>query len=1254
MMDRDSPAAQMVPEEMPKEAQASKEQQTPKEFVHLRVHSLYSLSEGAIHLNSLIKQTDQQGMNAVCVTDSMNLFGSFQFSQAAAEKGIQPVLGAILHLQPFSVRTGNILSGQIETTGGAGRLQTTEPLQLPILCKDEKGYRNLCQFLSRAYLDTEDQLIPWDWLQPENCTGLIALSGGLDGPLVYSLMSPKAGNKPQEQADAVLKKLANCFQDRFYIEIQRHDLDQQKQVEPALTSLADQHDLPLVATNDCFFLTPDMHDAHDALLCIAQGTRISDPNRRRVTEHHWFKPADEMIQLFHDLPDAIENTVEIARRCHFFLETSQPILPPFEPPGGIKQEDYLSKLVYEKLDNYLSKLIDRQQPSEEEAQDMRARYQARMETELEVINSAGFAGYFLIVADFIDWARQKNIPIGVGRGSGVASLVAFSMGITAIDPLVWDLMFERFLNLERISPPDFDVDFCPQRRDEVIAYVRERYGADRVAHIITFGTFQARAALRDCGRVLEVPYSVVDRLAKLIPFNPNDQKNLEEFLKADEQIRKVLAADEQLQTIYDTAVKIEGLCRHASTHAAGVVISDRPLRELAALYQDYRSALPSTQFNMKAAESVGLVKFDFLGLKTLTVLQDAKEQIDERSDQKQPLDYDFLSFDDEKTIDIFRTANTHGIFQLESAGMRNWLRALKPDNIDDVVAIVALYRPGPMDSIPTYIARRWGREPVDCLHPKLEEVLGPTYGVLVYQEQIMKMSQILAGYTLGQADDMRSAMGKKNATKMAAHRIRFIEGALEHSNIQQDEAGALFDKMAPFANYGFNKPHSVAYAIIAYRTAYIKANYPLEFYAAAMDQERKAGNTDAISGYFRDAKKNEVSILPPSVNYPVTRFAIEYDAEKPLGGEVRYCLGALKNVGDAPVQMIADCFAKDGAFKDIYDFLERIDPKLFNPRLFEIFIKAGAFDDLEPNRALLLQNVKMLYQHAQASAQGDNPGLFGIDLAQMNRPVLEPAPAWPLTLKLAAEAEAVGFYLTGHPLDAFSRELKRLDVMPSKVIGEDMLDPYTDFSLAGAVVSVKITSRTSERRTGRNKGEKFTYRMANLKLSDTNGLYDIMVYDPTDHQIETILRPGELVFVTAMLVPNRPANENENKLPYSENPASENPASENSSASGEMDDNGSSSGKRLRVKRVKSLAEAIANSATGAHLELAQDDNVDWSAFKNVLENQTQEGTGRIRATVHTGPANFLECELPGHYEILPGFAEQMRDVRGVIAVEIL
>ena len=1250
MMEMDSPAAHMVPEEAPTEAQA------PAEFVHLRVHSLYSLSEGAIHLKGLVEQTDEQGMRAVCVTDSMNLFGSFQFSQAAAEKGIQPVLGAILHLQPFSVRAGDILSGQIETTGGSGRLQTTEPLLLPILCKDEKGYRNLCQFLSRAYLDTEDQRIPWDWLQPENCTGLIALSGGLDGPLVYSLTSPKAGNKPQEQADAVLKKLADCFPDRFYIEIQRHDLDQQKQVEPALISLADQHELPLVATNDCFFLTPDMHDAHDALLCIAQGTRISDPNRRRVTKHHWFKPADEMARLFHDLPDAIENTVEIARRCHFFLEASPPILPPFTPPEGITQEDYLSKLVYERLDSYLSKLIERQKPTKEEVQDMQTRYQARMQTELDVINSAGFAGYFLIVADFIDWARQQNIPIGVGRGSGVASLVAFSMGITAIDPLVWDLMFERFLNLERISPPDFDVDFCPQRRDEVIAYVRERYGADRVAHIITFGTFQARAALRDCGRVLEVPYSVVDRLAKLVPFNPNDQKDLKKVLETDAQIRKVLEADEQLQTIYDTAVKIEGLCRHASTHAAGVVISDRPLRERAALYQDYRSALPSTQFNMKAAESVGLIKFDFLGLKTLTVLQDAKELVDARLDQTQPLDYDFLSFDDEKTIDIFRTANTHGIFQLESGGMRNWLQALKPDNIDDVVAIVALYRPGPMDSIPTYIARRWGREPVDYLHPKLKEVLGPTYGVLVYQEQIMKMSQILAGYTLGQADDMRSAMGKKNATKMAAHRIRFVEGALEHSNIQPDEAGVLFDKMAPFANYGFNKPHSVAYAIIAYRTAYIKANYPLEFYAAAMDQERKAGNTDAISGYFRDAKKNDVSILPPSVNYPVTRFAIEYDAEKLHGGQVRYCLGALKNVGDAPVQMIAECFAKDGAFKDIYDFLERIDPKLFNLRLFEIFIKAGAFDDLEPNRYLLLHNVKILYQHAQASAQDDNPGLFGIDLAQMNRPTLEPVTPWPLTLKLAAEAEAVGFYLTGHPMDAFSRELKRLDVLPSSVIGEDTLDLYTDFSLAGAVVSAKITSRTSEYKTGRRKGEKYTYRMANLTLSDTNGLYDIMLYDPTDQQIETILQPGELIFINAMLVPNKPASENAPKPPNSENPDnSDAGASEDSSAPKEgADTDSSSSGKRLRIKRVKSLAEAIAHSATGAHLELAQDDNVDWPALMRVLKTQTQEGTGRIRATVPTSPTNFLECELPGHYEILPGFADKMRDVRGVVAVEVL
>ncbi|HEX9447402.1 MAG TPA: DNA polymerase III subunit alpha, partial [Dongiaceae bacterium] len=792
------------------------------EFVHLRVHSAYSLSEGAVKNKQLVELAKRASMPAVAVTDTGALFGVMEFAGYAKDAGIQPIIGCQL----------GITREDIEQHRGT----LPPPDQLVLLVQNDVGYQNLMKLVSAAFLETEPGLAPQVSLEliAKHSAGLIALTAGPSGQVGRLL-----GEGQNPAAEAALLHLKSIFPDRLYVEIMRHGLALEDRCEASFIDLAYAHDLPLVATNEVFFSDEGMYAAHDALLCIAGGTYVGEKDRRKVTRGHGFKSAREMRELFADLPEAVDNTLVIARRCAFMPPSRKPILPAFSV--DMAEADVLRQKAIEGLDARLSALkLDA---------DGRKPYVDRLEFELNTIIQMGFPGYFLIVADFIQWAKKHGIPVGPGRGSGAGSVVAWALTITDLDPLRWGLLFERFLNPERVSMPDFDVDFCQDRRDEVIRYVQERYGRDKVAQIITFGKLQARAAVRDVGRVLQMPYGQIDRLSKLIPNNPANPITLKEAISSEPQLRQAQDDDPMVKRLMEIAQKLEGLYRHASTHAAGVVIGDRPLDQLVPLYRDPRSDMPVTQFNMKDVEKAGLVKFDFLGLKTLTVLATAVKHLARRGIT---IDLDHLPLDDRKTYEMLGLGDSTGVFQLESSGMRDVLKKLKPDRFEDIIAVVALYRPGPMDNIPRYINCKHGREDPDYLYPTLEGILKETFGIMIYQEQVMQIAQVLSGYSLGGADLLRRAMGKKIKEEMEAQRKLFVDGAVERG-VPDEKAGQIFDQVNKFAGYGFNKSHAAAYALVAYQTAWLKANYPVEFFAASMTYDM--GNTEKLNIFRQELNR---------------------------------------------------------------------------------------------------------------------------------------------------------------------------------------------------------------------------------------------------------------------------------------------------------------------------------------------------------------------------------------------------------------
>ena len=1054
-------------------------------FIHLRVHTEYSLLEGAVRLKKLPQLCVDTGMPAVAVTDTNNMFNALEFSEAASKAGVQPILGCQIDLAYDPAAPGE---------------KPRPPAPLVLLAQTERGYEHLMKLNSCLYLTKPDQLpqVTLDELEAHT-DDVICLTGGPDGPIGKLL---QAGQRPK--AEALMQRLATAFPDRLYVELQRHpdesgQPEAERLTERGHVEMAYAMDLPLVATNDVYFPKTDMYEAHDALICIAEGAYVDQQEpRRRLTPQHCFKTPQEMATLFADLPEALENTVEIARRCAFKAYKRDPILPRFA-------DDEVEELRRQAQDGLKARLdvIPHAAPVEE--------YEKRLEFELGIIEGMGFPGYFLIVADFIKWAKDEDIPVGPGRGSGAGSLVAYALTITDLDPLRYSLLFERFLNPERVSMPDFDIDFCMDRREEVIRYVQDKYGRDKVGQIITFGALLSKAAVRDVGRVLQMPYGQVDRLSKMIPVEGVKPVSITQALEQEERLRAEAKAEEVVDRLLTYGQQVEGLLRNASTHAAGVVIGDRPLDALVPLYQDPRSDMPATQFNMKWVEQAGLVKFDFLGLKTLTVIQNAVDLILasgrplHQTIDGRPLyepapgtenDINAIPLEDEASYDLYSAAKTVAVFQVESSGMMDALKRMKPTCIEDIVALVALYRPGPMENIPQYCDVKNGRAERETLHPLIDHILDETQGIIVYQEQVMQIAQEMAGYSLGGADLLRRAMGKKIQEAMDAERPKFLKGAAENG---VDEAKGLevWNLLDKFANYGFNKSHAAAYAVVSYQTAWLKANHPVEFMAGVMNCDIHL--TDKLAVYFEEVKKGlDLPYVPPCVNRSDATFTVR-------DGALVYALGALKNVGVEAMKLVTEARG-DKPFVTLFDLARRVDLKRVGKRPLEMMARAGAFDELDPNRRRVFDSLDPLVAYSAAVHDQRNSAqvsLFGEAGDDLPEPRLSAVQDWLPAERLAEEFTAVGFYLSGHPLDDYMAALKRKGVMTlDEVTAKAQGGPFVA-KLAGAVAG------RQERKSAR--GNRFAF----VQLSDTTGAYEVTLFSEALEASRDHLEAGAKVVLTA-------------------------------------------------------------------------------------------------------------------------------------------
>jgi len=1043
-------------------------------FIHLRTHTEHSLLEGAVPVKKLVDLCVRAAMPAVAVTDTNNMFAALEFSVTAKDAGLQPIVGCQISIAHDPAQPGE---------------RPRLPAPIVLLAQTEAGYLNLMRLNTRLYIDgamTGSANLPQVTLDElaQNADGLICLTGGPEGPVGRFHATGQ-----QAKARAILERLATIYPNRLYVELQRHPgpgaalSETEALAERGAIDLAYELGLPIVATNDVYFPKAEMYEAHDALICIAEGAYVDQQQpRRRLTPQHYFKSEAEMCALFADLPEALENTVEIARRCAFAVTKHAPILPKFADD----EVNELRRQANEGLQARLKVIPHSATPDE---------YQARLDFELSIIEKMGFPGYFLIVADFIKWAKDHHIPVGPGRGSGAGSLVAYALTITDLDPLRYALLFERFLNPERVSMPDFDIDFCMDRREEVITYVQNRYGRDKVAQIITFGALLSKAAVRDVGRVLQMSYGHVDKLSKMIPVEGVKPVSITKAL-ADEPRLREAAKEEVVKRLLDYAAQIEGLYRNASTHAAGVVIGDRPLDQLVPLYRDPRSDMPATQFNMKWVEAAGLVKFDFLGLKTLTVIQNAMDLLALRGIS---FDINLIPLDDQPAYDLYASARTVAVFQVESSGMMDALRRMKPTCIEDIVALVALYRPGPMENIPAYCEVKNGLRDLESIHPTIDHILAETQGIIVYQEQVMQIAQVMAGYSLGGADLLRRAMGKKNPEEMARERPKFIEGAKATHNIPASKAGEVFDLLEKFANYGFNKSHAAAYAVVSYQTAYLKANYPAEFMAAVMNCDIHL--TDKLAVYKREVDKLGLKTVAPCVNASLATFTVR-------DGALVYGLGALKNVGVDAMQLIVQARQSDGAekpFVTLFDFARRVDLKRIGKRPLEMLARAGAFDQLEPNRARVFEALDPLVAYSAAiheAAASSQVSLFGSAGADIPEPRLPFRDDWLPTERLAQEHQAVGFYLSGHPLDDYMSALKRKGVETLAQVTAKAAHGPCIAKLAGAV------SSRQERKSAR--GNRFAF----VQLSDPTGLYEVTCFSEVLEASRDFLDAGQNVVLT--------------------------------------------------------------------------------------------------------------------------------------------
>ncbi len=1130
-------------------------------FVHLHVHSSFSLLEGALPIAKLASLAEADAMPALALTDTNNLFGALEFSEKLAGTGVQPIIGLQITVD----------FGDHQAAQGRPNAQREGRGKLVLLAMNEQGYRNLMRLTSAGFMETEssdEPHITMDRLRGLS-EGLIALTGGPDGPVDRALVAAQP-----DLAERRLLALQTMFPDRLYVELQRHGTDSERATEPQLLALAYTLRIPLVATNEPFFANKKDHEAHDALVAIAAGRLVSDDDRRKMTVEHSFKSRAEMQKLFKDLPEATQNTIEIAMRCSYrpkVLKT--PILPRFSDSED--EAALLKREAHAGLEDRFSQHDPVRGMTKDD-------YRQRLDFELSVIERMNFPGYFLIVSDFIRWAKEEGIPVGPGRGSGAGSLVAYALKITDLDPLQFNLLFERFLNPDRVSMPDFDIDFCQDRREEVIRYVQERYGHDRVAQIITFGSLQARGVMRDVGRVLEMPYGQVDKLTKLVPQNPANPVTLDKAIAEEARLRAASNEDPQVERMLGIALKLEGLYRHASTHAAGIVISDRRLEEMVPLYRDPKSDMPVTQFNMKWVEQAGLVKFDFLGLKTLSVLDRAVKLLAKRG---VIVDLLKIPLDDERTFTMLSRAEAVGIFQLESGGMRRALSDMKPDRFEDIIALVALYRPGPMANIPVYCDCKHKRKEPEYIHPQVKSVLEETFGVIVYQEQVMQIAQILSGYSLSEADLLRRAMGKKIKKEMDEQRERFVQGCLANA-ITDGDANTTFDLLAKFADYGFNKSHAAAYALVAYQTAWMKANYPTEFLAASMAYETT--NTEKLVEFRREAQRLGIEVEAPSIQSSGESFDVK-------DGKIIYALAAVKGVGvEAARQIVAA-----RPFHTLGDVVSRIHPRAINKRTIETLAAAGAFDALEPNRARIVAGADLLMaaaNEAERSRVDGQAGLFGGESGAADLR-LPNAANWTPMERLQREFAAIGFFLTGHPLDDYAPALERMRISTQAVFLKAVRAGATFGRLAATVID------RQERRT------RTGTRMGIVVLSDQSGQFEVVIFSERLAQFRDLLEPGKVVIITV-------------------------------SASLENDD------ARLIVQAVEDLDQAIARGLKGLRVFVR-----DSEPLSGLQARLTRKGEGDIYVVV-MADGEDVEVKLPGRYDVSPAMVGALKSVNGVMAVQ--
>lgn len=1030
-------------------------------FIHLRLHSAYSLCEGAVKLPDLIHACEDKKIPAIAVTDTNNMFGALEFAIKASNSGIQPIMG----LQ-VDVKYSDVLA------------------PIVLLSKNECGYKNLMKLMTCFYIECigETRFVTFENLHKFS-DGIIALTGGAKGVAGNFITT---GN--HEVATKILSDINSIFKDNCYIEISRTGEPEEAHCEHFFINYALQNNVPLVATNEVFFLNKSMHIAHDALMCIADATYMTVKDRRRISAEHYLKSTDEMFELFSDIKEAVINTSIISQRCAFMPEKKKPILPKFVDESGENEDDILDRQAHSGLIKRLQeevlkyKVNTNRNPKEVEVE-----YKERLEYELGVIKNMGFSGYFLIVSDFVKWSKQHDIPVGPGRGSGAGSLVGWCLYITELDPIKYHLIFERFLNPERVSMPDFDIDFCQEKREEVIKYVQSKYGKDKVAHIIALGKLQARNVLRDVGRVLQMPYGQVDKITKLVPQNPTNPIDLAQALELEPQLKQMMEEDETVEFLINTGLQLEGLYRHASMHAAGIVIGNENIDELVPVYSDGETDLAITQFNMKFVESAGLVKFDFLGLKTLTVIKHACDYIKKYHDVD--VDISRIDMEDPEVFKLICATDVIGVFQLESAGMRDVIQKLQPDNLEDIIALVSLYRPGPMDNIPLYIARKHGREKTEYLHPLLEPILRHTYGIMIYQEQVMKTAQVMGGYSLAGADLLRRAMGKKIKEEMIKNREIFAKGAAK-KGIPKSVADQVFSLMEKFAGYGFNRSHAASYAVVSYQTAYLKTHFRREFYIASMNMD--ITNTDKISIFVQDARSSGIEILPPDINKSEAYFSGEKN------DKIRYALSALKGCGIAVMENIVKEREKHGKFKDVHDFIKRAKAVGVQQRQIEILTFAGAFDSMCLNRRQIFESLDALMNVAERGETKQMPLFANIkpDIVE-----LKDISDWSAIEKLDYERKAIGFYLNAHPMDIYAEFLEKYDITRSK----DFNAAENNIKLAGILLSKK-------EKLSKN-GQKYAF----LSISDQDNSFEVTVFPDVFAKSKDLLIVGNSLLINASI-----------------------------------------------------------------------------------------------------------------------------------------